>query len=208
MEKLLHKIDKGLSALFLLFLMLAFNAPLFCSLTILCVIIHEGGHYIALWILKKKTGRVHPRLSGLMLPYQGTLSYREEIFVAAMGPLFNIGSAFICLCLLPLGRAFFLSFAILHILYALSNLLPLPSYDGEKILGALLSYYFGDTLRERVIYILSFILRCMFLFLSLYFIFFFNVAYHIFAVFFLSFLPIFSDGLKREKVIEKQRKNE
>ena len=137
----LRKIEKGLCALFLISLLIAFNAPVIASMIVLCLVLHELGHAIALLVLGKTRNRMRISTAGFVMPYRGTLSYKEQIFLALSGPLMNLICAVICLLFIPLGRLFFISFASVHLLYALSNLIPLPSYDGEKILSGALALH-------------------------------------------------------------------
>ena len=193
---ILRRVEKGLCALFLISLLLAFNAPVISSMIVLCIIIHELGHALALLLLGRTRGKIRFTLRGLLMPYEGTLSYREEIFVCGAGPLMNLLFMLLCLLLCPLGSSFFLTLAFLHLLYALSNLLPLPSYDGERLLGSLLALRFGENARVRCTLMLAFFIRTLFVFLSLFFMLRLNAAYHLFFVFFLSWLPMLGKGIK------------
>ena len=195
MLRILRRIEKGLCALFLISLLVAFNAPVIASMIVFSILMHELGHAISLCLLKKLRGKIRISTAGLSMPYRGILSYKEELLVASAGPLMNLTCALICLILCPLGRTFFLVFALLHLLYALSNLLPLPRYDGEKILGTLLALRYGDTVRRRVCRAIEFTLRSLLLFISLLFMLVLNAAYHVFFVFFLSWLSMLNKGL-------------
>ena len=200
MPSVLNKLEKGLCALFLFFLILSFNAPVIASMIVLCLVVHELGHSLAFSILGHRRHTIKIGVRGLLMPYRGVLSYRDEIFVSSAGPLINLVSALLCILLLPLGRSFFLCFAILHLLYATSNLLPLPANDGEKILGAALALRFGEAVRLRTLRLLSFILRSLFLFASLFFMLLLNAAYHLFIVFFIPWLSMLGNGLKSDKI--------
>lgn len=198
MLKALRKIQKGLCALFLVLLLLAFNAPVIASMIVLCIVLHEFGHALALSLLGRAQDRIRIDPRGLVMPYRGTLSYREEMLVCAAGPLMNLACALSCLFLLPLGSSFFLTLAVLHLLYAFSNLLPLPSNDGEKLLCSALALRFGERVCERVCYVVAFVLRTLFLFTSLFLMLTLNAAYHLFFAFFLSWLPMLGNGLKSD----------
>lgn len=181
----LHFLERVLTLIFFLLLLFAFDVPSLAAMTLLSAVMHEGGHLLALSALKVRGNRFSPRLNGMICTPKRTLSYREEIIVAAAGPVSNLVFALLFFLLRPLGRSFFSAFALCEFLTALSNLIPVKGYDGERILSALLaSRGYTGRLPER----LSFLLTVVFVFLSLSLIGIFNEGYWIFGVFFVSLL--------------------
>ena len=77
--------------LFWVLLMLAFDTPSVVILTVIAALLHESGHIAAMTIICRK-GITLPRavISGLRLKPERALSYTEELFVAAAGPLLNL----------------------------------------------------------------------------------------------------------------------
>jgi Zn-dependent protease len=104
-------------------------------MTLIALIWHESFHILAM-MQEGISGRMKPRLRGLSLYPQKTLSYRSERRIAAAGPLGGFIGAGLCLCLAPLARAYFFEFALCHIFTSLSNLLPIEGYDGYRILSS------------------------------------------------------------------------
>lgn len=183
--RILAYAERILTLLFFLLLLFGFDAPSLALMTLTSALMHEGGHLLALALLGIRGGRFSARLNGLICTPARPLSYREEIAVAAAGPLTNLGFSLLFFFLRPLGRAFFTSFALCELFTALSNLIPVRGYDGEKILSAVLSLRgYTGRFSER----LSLLLTVSFVFFSLALIGTVGEGYWIFGVFFVSLL--------------------
>ena len=105
------------------------------------LLIHECGHICAAAGCCSLT----PATFGARLLPTGRPSYRQELLIAAAGPLFN---------LLCCGVALVFSipiFAFFNLAYGVSNLLPIGTLDGGRILSLL----FHLTLPPRCAYYLS-----------------------------------------------------
>ena len=188
MLRTLKKVKNALSFLFLFAVLLAFNRPFVVVCVILSVLIHEGGHALALLCCARRVCGIELCTAGAKIRYDGQLSYKQELFVLACGPLCNFIVGAIAFLFWSFGE-YPVIFGITNFFYALTNLLPLPSYDGERIVGILLSMRFGAGACERWMRRIGFFLRCVLLFFSLYLIFFFDIAYQVFFCIFLSFIP-------------------
>ena len=188
----LKKLKNALYTLYLGALLLAFNAPRVCLCVVVAILLHEGGHTLALLLWRKPFRGFELSTQGAKMGYGGLLSYREELFVCLCGPLSNLLVALFTLLLFRGRGEGALLFAYVNLFYARSNLLPFPAYDGERILRICLSFLLGAPRGERAIYVIGFFLRTVLLFLSLYLIFYFDAAYQIFGCIFLSFLSDFS----------------
>lgn len=109
-----------------------------CAVTALAALLHEAGHLLAARLLGIPLGRFRLGLRGARLEVKGRmLSYGEEWLLAAAGPLFSLlGAA---------GGALFWSssaariFSCASLLLGLLNLLPIRSFDGGRMLAAMLS---------------------------------------------------------------------
>ncbi len=156
-----------LTLVWLLFL-LSFHTPPLAMLTLLCALLHELGHIGAAHLIGRHVRAPQRRLNGLLLPLSGPLSYRQEMLVAAAGPLANGLTALVCLALRPLGRAFFDAFATLSLMTGAANLLPVAGYDGERMLRCLLSLRRDAGVAHRVCSALSLGLSAVLTLLSLY----------------------------------------
>lgn len=116
---------------------------------ILCALLHEVGHIVALLALKKKPRELCFLPGGLELRTE-PLSYREERTVVTAGPAANL------LCVLPFRLvscrygAFFLFCADCSLLLAIFNLLPLRGFDGAQGLKCFLFLHFPDEKAFRI----------------------------------------------------------
>ena len=183
--RVLSSLERLLTLLFFLLLLFGFDAPALAVMTLLSALMHAGGHLLVLYALGIRGGHFRTRLNGFVCTPARTLSYREEILVAAGGPLTNLAFALLFFLLRPLGNEFFSSFALCEFLTALSNLIPVRGYDGERILSAHLALHgYMGSFAER----LSFFFTVAFVFLSLALIGTLGEGYWLFGVFFVSML--------------------
>ena len=133
-----YKILNVLPLLFWAFLIFGLDTPFTAINTLIAASVHEGGHIFAMMILGKKP-QGWAKLNGLRLGTNKLLSYREELLVAAAGPLANL---IISLIFIPLAHFIgdgVLFFILINLLTGTSNLLPLYGYDGYRILSAAIS---------------------------------------------------------------------
>jgi Zn-dependent protease len=156
------------------------------------MVIHELGHIIALFILGHGGGVPLPRMPGFSIKVRATLSYKEDIVVAAAGPLANLITALI---LLPLGQVVG-AMIIISVLTAISNLLPVRGYDGYRILTSAIAISGTERFFGRLPDALSFVTAMSAVLLSLYFIYAFDAGYWIFGVFFIFLLGEVKKSLK------------
>lgn len=110
------------------------------------VLLHEGGHAAAFLLLGAGAPRLGGAAGGLLLTGARPLSPREEALVAAAGPLANLIAAGVFLLLIPCVTAKEWCFSVfsVQLLTALSNLLPLESTDGGRLLCLFAGALFGD----------------------------------------------------------------
>ena len=127
------------------------RAPL---LTLLAVLIHEGGHLFAARRMHRHPSGVSADTVGIRLWFDGTpLSYPEEILLCAAGPLANLLSIPFALPFCA-ENPFFLSVSLA---LALLNLLPIEGFDGGRILSATLSLFLTPTRADRICEACSFL---------------------------------------------------
>ena len=176
--------ERVLPFLFILFLMLAFDAVWVTVLMLTVAAIHEGGHIIAAMVIGVGDMSM-PRavLTGLRLKPGRLLSYREEAVVALGGPLINL---VLFVVLLPFCRygEYVASFAVINLLTAVSNLIPIRSFDGHRILIGLLSGRLSQDGLDRVSRGLTLCISAAVALLSLFFMMKIGEGYWIFVVFF------------------------
>ena len=176
--------DRVLPFLFIVFLMLAFDAAWVTVLMLMVAAIHELGH-IGAAVLVGAGDISAPRavLTGLRIRTGRLLSYRDEAIIALGGPLINL---LIFAALLPLCRVsdYILAFAAVNLLTALSNLIPIRGFDGHRILIGLLAARLSAEGLERVSHALTLAVSASVALLSLLFMMKVGEGYWIFAVFF------------------------
>lgn len=94
------------------------------------ILLHELGHIIALYLLGKRPDSMTMSITGCTIGAYG-LSYREELYAAAAGPFMSM-----------VGGLFyprFPEFAVISLLLAGFNLLPMEGLDGGRMLSCLLA---------------------------------------------------------------------
>ena len=190
--KLTEIIVRIFSALFWILVMLGLEGVEGALLTLIAVVIHELGHMTALFVLGHGGSMPLPRMPGFSIKVRATLSYKEDIAVAAAGPLANLITVLI---LLPLGQAAG-PMIIISVLTAISNLLPVRGYDGYRILTSVIAISGTERFFGRLPDTLSFVTAMSAVLLSLYFIYAFDAGYWIFGVFFIFLLGEVKKSLK------------
>ena len=183
--KSLDLLYKILPLLFWCLLIFGFDSPYLAILTALCALIHECGHLI--FALPYKIASM-PRadISGFRIGLEGA-SYKQELIVAMGGPIINLAlfAIFISFFQNTPFAAYSKVFALVNLMTALSNLLPIEGYDGYRILFSFCALAFDDAGRcERFLSRLSFLLSVLMCFLSLYLILKLGEGYWIFFIFF------------------------
>lgn len=124
---------------------------------ILAAFCHELGHIIAAKLQRIPLGELKLGIFGASLTSKPLLcSYKNEIILAAAGPLVNLISAAI---LLPFCKNDFCAlFVAASLFLGILNLLPIYEFDGGRILFCALSYLHSQELARKIIFALSFIL--------------------------------------------------
>ena len=170
-----------LSVFFWIFLLFGFDDTSTASLTVVAALIHELGHEVGLVLIGKPPRLPRARLHGFKINARVVLSYKDEILVCAAGPLANLTA---CLIGALFSSEYVRLFSAVNLITALSNLLPLRSYDGYRIISAALAEH-GWEAGRRILDALSFFIATVATFVSLYFIDRLDVGYWIFGVFFI-----------------------
>ena len=198
-KKAIGGMVRALSLLFWVLIIFAFNVPYVAVLTVLSALIHEAGHLIPLVMMGKYKKPPRSTLSGFRITVPEVLSYNDSILVLVFGPLANIISALLLyLASLKYGEYWFV-FALLNLLTAISNLIPVKGYDGYKILEVLCSLKEENTGAKRVLEATSLLMISIMTFISLYFIMKIGEGYWIFFVFFISLLVTITKSKSRGK---------
>ncbi len=103
--------------------------------------LHELGHYLALRQMGKPPRAITLRFSGAVMDVDA-LSYREELWAAAAGPLVYLLTGLFC-PLLP-------ALAFYSVILGCFNLLPIPGLDGSRILRCGLMLHLREDLAQRI----------------------------------------------------------
>lgn len=161
-------------------LMLGFDSTYIAVLTFLSALWHELGHISALTLMQKKA-RIRGAENGFRIGGFGSLGYTEEIIAAAAGPASNI---LIAALMLPFRKNGYVEdLALINLLTAACNLLPIKRYDGERILKALIARSAGPCAADAVCGKISLSLTVILTFLSLYLMLRADSGYWIFFIF-------------------------
>lgn len=129
------------------------------SYALLCIFIHESGHFLTLKIMKIPVEEVSFKLFGINITLRGdaSLSYRQEIALALAGSTANFIT---CILTYTLYSAEIFKWQA-GVVFAFSlllggfNLLPIGSLDGGRALEALLCRKTNCCAAEKIVNVLS-----------------------------------------------------
>ena len=117
---------------------------------LLASLIHEGGHLLAMLLLRVPPKECTLGLFGLRIRLHSHLTeYIRNIGVALAGPLIN-GAAAVVLLILRVPQM-----AAVHLLLAILNLLPVAVLDGGEIGKCLLCLWVGEQRADTVLRLTS-----------------------------------------------------
>jgi len=163
--------------------------------TLTAALIHETGHIICMSLIGRKRFRLRGVINGFRIRPIGIRSYREEIMIYLSGPLTNLLVFVICFVLSSITNVNLLTIGAIHLVTALSNMLPIRGYDGYGTMKAIINHFDFPDITLRMLSGLSSSLIFNLCILSLYFIDRYNGGYWIFAVFFVSMIKDFKENL-------------
>lgn len=126
------------------------------------IIMHEIGHLFVMWLLECSPKRVKliPASIQITTPFQKR--YRNDILIATAGPAVNI-VLFLTLYFnyLAFGNQITLYFALLNLVIAVFNLLPVKGLDGGTILYCVLAKFKGSDKAAVILRIITLILAVL-----------------------------------------------
>ena len=134
----------------------------------LAAFIHELGHIAAARIsnVKFREMRLSP-FGASLIPSSSMGSFSSEIFICAAGPAVNLLCVFFAL-LIPMSCDFLDLFVLSSLFLGILNLLPISSFDGGRILFAIIESCVSFVCARKILCISSFILIFSLWTLSLY----------------------------------------
>lgn len=149
------KLKIGFFAVIML-LSLAVSAPHYFPALICSVTVHELGHIVMARILKIPMYELKLGIFGASLMPTNTLfSYTDEILLCLFGPLFNLISVPIAICVFKISVSSV--FVMSSLCLAFLNLLPISGFDGGRMLSALLHRLLSPRTAQIVSKFISFI---------------------------------------------------
>lgn len=178
----------------------------------LCDILHELGHSFV-------AGRFGVKLGEIMLmPYGAVvtnktdgLKLKDDILIALGGPLINLSLAtfFIaCWWITPECYYFTMEIVTANISLAIINLIPAYSLDGGRILSDILQFWFSESVANRVVKTIAFLLSVIMLFFFIVSCFTLpNLSLLFFAVFLFSSIFVRQKGYRYIKISEFLQQN-
>ena len=111
---------------------------------------HEAGHLAALRLCGVKPRRLRCQAWGMLLEYDGRLSYGEEIVCALSGPTASFVGAIISGALFgTLGWDWLALFSGISTIYGIFNLIPAGVADGGRAILAAIAWSRGQAAAER-----------------------------------------------------------
>ena len=141
-------------ALLLLGVMLVTRDVLFPA-TLLAATWHECGHLLAARLLGVRLRLLELDIPGARLFPAGPLpSYAAEGWLAVAGPA---ASFLLAALIYPLNGSFFTALLAATLSLGFFNLLPIGSFDGGRILGAVLAPLTSEHVGARVVHVASYL---------------------------------------------------
>ena len=114
--------------------------------TLFAVTIHETAHLFAMWVLDCSPISVRLIPASVQINKRFSFSPKNDLLIAAVGPGANL---ILAACLYFNSVAFenlgVLCYAVLNLIIALFNLLPVRGLDGGTIIYILISKYCGES---------------------------------------------------------------
>ena len=191
----LNRVLVVLPMFFWFILIFGFDEPLMAVITLAAAVLHECGHIGYLMMRKKVSPTLRGVLSGFRIKTKVIMSYREERAFYFAGPLVNLLLFAFASLLYPIFGEFCVIFALINLVSALSNLLPIEGYDGYGIIRATIKLHSNSELGIAVLSQISTFIIFLLAILSLYLINRLNGGYWIFFIFFFSMLKQFQREL-------------
>ena len=164
------KIKVGFFSILLFSSLLLFHSQ-FAFASFLAIFIHEVGHIILAKLFNIEFSECSIGIFGAgLMPRHTHYSYKDEILLAAGGPLINICSAIV---VLPFLSVFYNDFLIYFILssvaLALFNIMPIKDLDGGRILYSIICIVKNERIATFLVSLLSFLTLFLLWVFSVYF---------------------------------------
>ena len=137
--------------------------------TLLAVFFHEMGHLLCMWAKGVAPKRIKLIPTSVQITAPSLSSFKKDIAVSLCGPLFNIIIFFTLYLNFLLYKNYeILIFALINLLIAIFNLLPLKGLDGGKILHSVISLKSGTEKADKALSIVTLAFSICIIILALY----------------------------------------
>lgn len=138
--------------------MIAIDRTGYAIFTAVFVILHEIGHLFAMWLFECSPKKINlvPQSIEIVRGFSNR-PYGETV-IALMGPLVNVVLFLIFyLNYLYFKNDLFLTFALLNLIIAIFNLLPIKALDGGTIVFNIVAKYYGVEKAGKTVTLLTII---------------------------------------------------
>ena len=153
----------------LILLLIIFNKTEYLYISIISAMLHELGHLFALKFFGAKILEFKISLFGGNIKTEDFINtnYLQDIIILISGPFINLFFAVFCYFLLfSFKTQKLVDFTLVNLTLAFFNLLPFYSFDGGKILSAILKFKFTEKQSEQIVTISSFLILIPFIYFS------------------------------------------
>lgn len=130
-----QKLYNPLLLLFWIFMLYGSDSAAAATSTLICILAHEGAHVIAFLYCGRLT-IPRARINGLKISLD-YISYKKNLFATAIGPLTNIIFSLLFAAFAPIF-SYAASFALINLMTAVSNLIPVSGTDGYNLISVTL----------------------------------------------------------------------
>lgn len=198
--RFLKLLSRILPMVFWVLLIFGFDEIYIAVLTLICVAVHELGHEAMLFAVSKRTKLPRVTSDGLRIDAGSFLSYGSELLLALSGPLANFLVFALAISFSSLSE-YILSFAILNLITAISNLLPCEGMDGYCAINAVLCCTHASDCAFRVLSFVSLSVNILITLIALYLLQRCGEGYWIFGMF-LSYTAVGLEKMRKRAFLE------
>jgi Zn-dependent protease len=121
------------------------------------LIVHEGGHILAMRLFGARPTALRAGISGFALDFSGDISCHGEFLTTLSGPFFGLCFAFLCARLAVIFESeYLLSCAGIGLILNCFNLLPALPLDGGRAVSIGAAFFWGNKVSKVISLVLSF----------------------------------------------------
>ena len=126
------------------------------SVSVICSLVHELSHIAMMNLMRCPPRRIEIKPYGMLIE-GGPCGDLSACVTAAAGPTANLAFAAVCFALFEYnGEYFFVLTAVVNLMIALINILPVRGLDGGEILEVILKRAAGDEKGKRIFSVISY----------------------------------------------------